>query len=630
MRRLGPDLLLAALLAAPLLVAARAPVAGPLRLQLNLGPGDAPYVTGFSAMSEVEDAVGLHWSGPEGRMSLPLDVEGPVTLSLRLARILPQAADVAIIFGGRPVDRFSCRGGAVLERAAAVDVGWTPASAELRVSPADDKGRALRLDWLRFDLGAGGRARLRVAAVLRPALLVLVLFVVLRGTGLGRLASALLVTPWVAIGLVLLRRDPWLAHRLLTWLPEMLVLLGSLLIAACRALEWRRLLWVGDTRLLVAVATAAFVLRGGILNHPDYWYPDLHSHARLAEIVREAGWDFFRQPAKHIWEQGVWRKQAYGRYFSMPYSPAFHLPFALLPIDRENVVAFMKLAAVALCSIPMLALAILARHVGASPAGVVLLALVPAYGIRLVLAFVAALFGHAVDMTFLVWLARRLRAVLQAREFVVGVVLATACSLAYVSSVVVLPLFLSLVALLLVLEGRLDRFRSASCVLGIGALGGLLAFALYYRGFSSFILEMVRRVALDESSGSAREVHPLLEVLNTRTLTFFGPLVPVLALLGFWRLLREQPETRVFLGAWALTYVTLLFGRAQFPDIFGHTHDALFVAPLLCLAAGDTLARLAQHGGWRRALAAVALVAIAVQGLTAQWSAFLQQFGYAL
>lgn len=625
-----PDLLLGALLLAPLLVAAAKPVAGPLRLQLNLGPGDAPYVTGFSAMSEVEDAVGLHWSGPEGRMSLPLELAGPLKVSLRFARILSQAAAVAIVFGGRPVDRFSCRGGAVLERTAEVNaMAWTPASAGVHVSPADAQGRALRLDWLRFDLDKSARVRLRGAALLRPALLVLVLFVVLRCAGFGPGASAGLVVPWVVIGLVLLRRDPWLAHRLLSWLPETLGLLGMVLIAACRALEWRRLLWAGDTRLLVAVATAVFVLRGGILNHPDYWYPDLHSHARLVEIVREAGWDFFSQPAKYIWEQGVWRKQAYGRYFSMPYSPAFHLPFALLPIDRENVVTFMKLAAVALCSVPMLALAVLARHFGASPAGVVLLALVPAYGIRLALAFVGALFGHAVDMTFLVWLARRLRTLAETRVFLVGVVLATACSLAYVSSVVVLPLFLSLLSLLLMLEGRADRFLAAGCVLGIGALGGLLAFALYYRGFSAFILEMLQRVALGESSGSAREVHPGLEVLHTRTLTFFGPIVPVLALFGFWRLLRQQPESRVFLGAWALSYVALLFGRARFPDIFGHAHDALFVAPLFCLVAGDALARLAQGGAWRRWLAAAALLAIAAQGLSVQWNSFLEQFGYA-
>jgi hypothetical protein len=618
------------LLAAPLLVAAAAPIGGPLRLQLNLGPGDAPYVTGFSPVSEVEDTIGLHWSGPEGRMSLPLDVEGPLTLSLRLARILPQAADVAIILSGRSVLRFSCRGGAVIERAAAVEVGWTPASAGLRVSSADDKGRALRLDWLRFDVGRLGRIRLRGFAVLRPALLVLVLFVVLRSAGFGSAAGALLVAPWVATGLVLLRRDPWLAHRLLTWLPEALALLGFSLIGVCRALERRRLLWAGDTRLVVAVAAAAFVLRAGILNHPDYWYPDLHSHARLVEIVRAAGWDFFRQPAKYIWEQGIWVHQAYDQVFAMPYTPGFHLFFALLPIDRENVVTFMKLGAVALCSVPMLALAILARHFGASPAGVVLLALVPAYGIRLVLALLAAIFGHAIDLTFLVWLARRLRAVIHTRVWLVGTLLCTACCLAYVSSVVILPLFLSLVALLLLLEGRAERFRATACILSIGALGGLLAFVLYYRGFSAFIFDMVQKVALGVSSGSDREVHPLLQVLNTRSLTFFGPLVPVLALFGLWRLLREQPESRVFLGAWALTYMVLLFGRARFPDIFDHTHDVLFVAPLLCLAAGDTLARLAQGGGWRRGLAAAAVLAIAVQGLSVQWSAFLQQFGYAL
>jgi hypothetical protein len=242
----------------------------------------------------------------------------------------------------------------------------------------------------------------------------------------------------------------------------------------------------------------------------------------------------------------------------------------------------------------------------------------------------AALFGHAIDMTFLAWLARRLGALGRTRVFLVGVVLATACSLAYVSSLIVLPVLLSLLSLLLVLEAGIERWRLAASVLGLGALGGLLAFALYYRGFSAFIFEMFSKLALGEFSGSDRPIHPLLQVLNTRTLTFFGPIVPVLALFGLWRLLRQQSESRVFLGAWALSYVALLFGRARFPDIFGHTHEVLFVAPLFCLTAGDSLARLARARGWQRLLAVVAILAIAVQGLTAQWSAFVEQFGYAL
>jgi hypothetical protein len=629
LRRLARDGAFLLALTAPLLVAGLVPVVGPMRIELPLGPGDEPYVTGFSKYSEIENAVGLHWAGPRARMAVPLEARGALRVGLRFARVLPQAADVVLTFGAAPVGHLVCRGGAVVEPSLGVAAsGWTPLAIEALSSSADSQGRALRFDWVRFDLAAGARARLRGAALWRPALLVVILFGLLRLAGIGSGGSVALCLPWCALGLTLLRLDPWLLHRFLTWLPETLALLGLALVGAGRLLERRQWLLPGDTRLVAAAATAAFVLRGAALNHPDYWYPDLHSHSRLVEIVRDAGLDFFRQPAHFIWEQGVWLKRAYGKPYAMPYSPAFHLPFALLPIDRENVVTFMKLGAAALSTLPLLAVAVLARQFGAAPAGVAVLALIPAYGIRLSFAFVAAIFGHAVDCIALVWLARRLRRLGEPRTFLAGVLLVTASSLAYVSSVVVLPVFLALLALLLALEARDDRWRLALAVLGIGAGGALLAFAIYYRGFSELIFEMLGRIASGTTQNSAREVHGLWEVLSGRSLVFFGPLVPLLALAGLGRLLRPR-ENRTFLAAWALAYVVLLLGRARYPDVFGHTHDVLFAAPLICLAAGDSLARLYRLGGLARPLAALTWIAIGVLGLRTQWEVFAQQFGYA-
>jgi hypothetical protein len=628
--RLGQDALLAGVLAAPLLVAAALPVAGPLRLQLNLGPGDAPYVAGFSRYSEVENTVGVHWAGPDARMALPLQVDGPLRLSLRFSRVLAQEADVAIAFAGRPVDRVACRGGRVLERAADVAAqGWPDAAVEIRVSQADAQGRALRLDWLRLDLAAGARARLHGVALVRPALLVLVLFGLLRLAGLPAAASVGLCLPWCLVGGVLLRTDPWLLHRLLTWLPECLALLGVALLGACRCLVGRGLLQRTDTRLVVAVATAAFVLRGGALNHPDYWYPDLHSHSTLAEVVRGAGLDFLRRPASYIREQGVWVHLVYGKQYAMPYSPAFHAAFALLPIGRDATVTAMKLAAAACSTLPMLGLALLARQWGASPAGVVLLGIIPIYGMRLALALLAAMFGHAVDSLALAWLARRFRGLADARTLVAGAAGAAACCLAYVSAAIVLPLFLGLLAAFALVEGRRDRVALAARVLGIGAVGGALAFAVYYRGFSELVVDMVGRVATGSTGGSARQLEAVTQVLWNRTLIFMGPIVPWLALAGLPRLLRAA-DNRPFVAAWSCAYLALIVGRARLPDVFGHVHEVLFVAPLVCLAAGDALARLARRGPAFRALAIALVLAIAALGLQAQWRLFVEQFGWAL
>ena len=38
------------------------------------------------------------------------------------------------------------------------------------------------------------------------------------------------------------------------------------------------------------------------VNHPDFYYPDLRTHARLVEKVQEEGFGFFVSPSRAIWE----------------------------------------------------------------------------------------------------------------------------------------------------------------------------------------------------------------------------------------------------------------------------------------------------------------------------------------
>ena len=81
--------------------------------------------------------------------------------------------------------------------------------------------------------------------------------------------------------------------------------------------------------------------------------------------------------------------------------------------------------------------------------------------------------------------------------------------------------------------------------------------------------------------------------------------------------------------AWILAYALLLLGRARVPDVFLHGHETLFVTPLVCLAAGEALARLGRLGAWGRAGAAALLGLLALQGLGAQWAALAAQLGNA-
>jgi hypothetical protein len=83
------------------------------------------------------------------------------------------------------------------------------------------------------------------------------------------------------------------------------------------------------------------------------------------------------------------------------------------------------------------------------------------------------------------------------------------------------------------------------------------------------------------------------------------------------------------LAAWLLTYTLLLLGRAKVPDVFLHGHETLFVTPLVCLAAGQALAVLADRGRAGRAAAVMVGAALAVQGFMWQWRALGEQLGNA-
>ena len=91
---------------------------GPFAVILNLGPGDAPYLAGFTSSYEIDDRVATHWTTYDAAVALPLTVSGgPMTLSYRFARVFPETAVVEVLFDGTVVDRFECRGGRFLERA---------------------------------------------------------------------------------------------------------------------------------------------------------------------------------------------------------------------------------------------------------------------------------------------------------------------------------------------------------------------------------------------------------------------------------------------------------------------------------------------------------------------------------
>ena len=637
----GEALAAAALVLLPL-AAARLGASGPAAVTLGLGPGDGPYLAGFAPEYEIDDKVATHWTTYHAAVTLPIEVRGgPVDLSYRFARVFGETAQVEVSFAGRVVDRFACRGGAVLERKAALGVmPPTGVAVGIEADSHERKDRGLKMDWVRLDLGPATRVRLVGRAALVPALVVgLVLALHLLAGWTPRLA-VLLAAPWCAAAVAGLALDPWRTHRLLRGMPLALVLLGGAALGVGFLLRRRGRLSAGSLRTLAALGLAAFLLRALAVNHPDFYYPDQRTHARLVEKVQDDGLAFFVSPSRAIWEHGVWRTEAYGRTYAFPYSPAFHLPFTVLPLGYDTLLLAMKLAAAAASVVPIFLTWALARRLGASVLGAALLVLIPTYTSRLTLAFLPALFGHAFDLALLVWLAGHLDLIRAPRTWLAGAGFVAACQLAYVSGVMNTAALV--LALVLVALAR-RRPAEAAALAAMGLLGSLVAVALYYRDFLGMVFDLLPRVAEGAARAPSRyPVRPFLAVAYERTRDFFDTVYPLLAAAGVALLWRDRSTPaaepppastaarRWLILGWLGAYALLLFGRAWVPDVFLHGHETLLVTPLVCLAAGEALQALARRSraGWWAAAALVGL--LAVQGAHGQWEALAAQLGNAL
>ena len=615
-------------IAIPLAAAGRG-ARGPFAMTLNLGPGDAPYLSGFTSSYEIDDHVATHWTTYDAAVALPLTVSGgPMTLSYRFSRVFPETAVVDVLFNGGLVDRFECRGGRVLERTVPLGArGPTPAAVAFHADSHERRNLGLKLDWVR--LAGAGRVTIRGSARLVPALVIALLIGlhVLAGWDLRR--AALLAAPWAAAAAFGLLRDPWLLHRLLRGLVLALALFGMAGVMIGRLLVARGRAIAPDVRALAALALATFLLRALAVNHPDFYYPDLRTHARLVEVVRSAGLAFFRTPAAYIWEHGVWRTEAYGKTYAFPYTPAFHLPFTVIPFGYDDLITAMKLTAAALSTVPIVLAWAIARRLGAAVAGSMLMAFVPTYVSRLSFAFLPALFGHAVDIALLFWLAGNLERIRERGTWVRGALFVAACQLAYVSGVINISLFIAVLAMCEAGFRRQARGRQAAAVLAIGLAGSLVSVLVYYRDFLPMVLDVFSHAA--RRGAVAASVHPaqgFLTVAYARTRDFFDGIYPVLAAAGLVVLFRRRRGASL-LAAWLLTYLLLLLGRARVPDVFLHGHETLFVTPLVCLAAGQALATLASYGRAARGGAFVLGSLLALQGFAWQWRALADQLGNA-
>ncbi len=609
-RRLARDLLLACLAALPALGAVLLGAPGPLGLTFNLGPNDHPYVQGFAPLYEIAADVGLHWASRQARVSLPLSVSGEATLRLRSARILPEGARTTVTLGPRVAGEFGSRAGRFEVRSFALGP-LREAPLEVGLQTASQDPRGLLVDWLQVEVGAGGRLRLRGAALWRPALLAALTFALLRLAGFaggGALAGALPVSLALAL---LAWRWPFLLAHASAKLTVPLAVVGLPLAVALRR--------VARGRWALLVFLLSFLVKGAGVFHPDFFYPDNQVFRRYVLGFVEARGDLAeRGLAGQAAANSAYRSVVGGRTYPFPYSPAFALPFLALPRDPLMVEDGLRLMGLTAAALEVLLVFLVARLACGGAAGVgaaVVAGLLPLTHSRLLLSMWPTLVGHVFDVLAIAALALALRPPGGLLPWLrAGLALWTALLL-YVSSLFGLGAFtLSLAAL---------RRRSALPLLMAYAAGASLAVLLLYHPFlRAFLGEILPQILAGARIHSDAEPARLVGTLARLPRMFgWGPLA--LAVGGLALVHRQaEPALRAALGAWGLAFLLLTSLRLSGSGLFRDLKELTFVAPLVAVLAGATLEDLWGRGRGGRAAAlmlAVGLAAVCGERYASSW-----------
>ena len=624
-------------------VAAAVTFAGSTRhVTLNLGPGDTPFVHGFQPTSDVEDKVGWHWTTYDASIDLPFETAGSgVEATLRYARVFGEEAVVNVSVGGVAIEPFRARGGEVRrDTLRAVGVRG-PLVLAIRTDSHERRNMGLKVDTLTVEAVAGAPFKLRWTAALRPLVVAGLLFFGLLALGLSPFAAGALTLLGALAFAVRANVDLFGAWRQTNLAPAMILLSTAVLLAGRRFMERRIGLEQATATLLSSAALVTMLFRLVLVSHPDFYYPDLLTHTRVVEAIRDEGPSFFLHPADPLNVQGAWTKPVLGRVSSLPYAVMFHTPFALLAwmfgLSTDQIETSLKSASSLISVLPILLAGALAVRFKLPPLAALMLCLIPTYTSRLSFALLPALLGHVFDLAALLTIATLVSRedVKSARLVVPALAALLPGHLAYTSGVVNEGVFMGVLVALCLVAGAPGR-RLAGRLALAEAGAAALAFVLYYRHFVGDVFGLAGRLAgLNGGGGgtaSPASVYPVesfWSVLLERTNTFFGWPYIGLATIGLWLAESEVRRSKV-VRAWAFGYLVLIALRAWIPDVFRYGHETLFLTPLVAILAGTALILAYRRGVGFRVGALAGGLLLGIVSLWQQWVAVADQLGNAL
>jgi hypothetical protein len=607
------------------------------QVELNLGPGDTPFVLGFQEEIDVDNKVGWHWTTYEARIAIPLETSGAsLGTTLRYARMFGEEAVVNVRAGQVAAEPFRARGGEIRNTTLRTPGVSGPLTVAINVDSHERRNMGLRMDRIAVAVESGEPLKLQTMAALRPVVVAVLLFGGLLVLGVSPLVAGTSTLVMALAFAIRASADLFGAWRQTTLLPEMLVFGTVVLLIARKAVERWAPMGGQDARWLVAAALFTMTLRLALISHPDFYYPDLMTHARVVETIVKEGPAFFLHPADALNAQGAWTKPVLGGVSSLPYAVVFHTPFAVLAsafsLSIDQIETALKAGTSLISVLPILLAGLLAGRVGLPPTAALALCVIPTYTSRLSFALLPALSGHVFDLVVLLALliVTTAEPPMPTRGWLCAAATLLAGHLAYTSSVVNEGLLMAILVALWLGADRSGLLVSGRLVLA-EAVAALLAFALYYRHFVGDVFGLAARLTGIGAAPNA-SVYPIESfwaLLLERTNTFFGWSWMTLAVAGL-ALGGTAARNSKVVQAWALTYLGLVLLRAKIPDVFRYGHETLFLTPLVATLAGSALILAFRLGGGHRILALLGGGGLLLVSLRDQWRAVADQLSNAL
>ena len=561
---------------------------------VDVGPSTGAIGTGLTE-SEERPPVTFRWTRRVAALEIPVTTGGgPAAVTLRAARFLDDPASVQVFVSGRRAGAFTAVPGGYRVYRLDADVPPGPLRIEILSASADAEDLGVALDWVRVEGPAWRMGGWRMRAL--PAIGALVAMV----AGFGAVAAAL-AGLGVAVLLALAAAvDPFAAVHAGGHL-----VVGAALLPLAVAAALRR---VPGSRFVVLIVLAAYLVKGGGVFHPRYFYPDVRNFGRYVEALSAGhGWPAERGRAAQVRTNTAYPRFVAGKAYAFPYSPLFFLPFTTLGPDRAVVEDGLKHAALAAAALEVAAVFVLARTIGGAGSGIaaaLLAAFLPPLFNRLLFAMFATIAGHLLDVAAIAAAARAVR-VRTRRAFAATFALTLAALLTYVSSLFNLGAFLGALA-------SLER-RSARPLLGIAVLASALTVGFLYM---PFVFDFVREIAPAALHGGGTPAPSSPSGALARIPLFYGFAFPLLTVAGLALIARRAPaEGRRAVLAYAIAFAVLVGLRAFGAGLFKDLKEIEFAGPLVALGTGAVIEEIGSRGRagkWAAAMVATGLIAFAL------------------